>query len=425
MFDIEYEIELFVDFLITRNNTIEILEEYKEEIMDIFNYKTILEVYNKIATSNLYSKEQIDNFKSVLNFVIKNGNKEYDEAEIICLKGIVEDATNIEPSYEFYYQEFIKKFTNLDNFIDNEYQMIYKEKIELSVQYDYIIYKYLISSFDLSKSFNLVINPNFPLSINKFLFEIPQIFKDENIKNRTINYLNYLIAYNDENNIKIDANVDYLINLVKKETSPINIDIIKEYNMLLLIHKVMVDNRNVDDTDYKDLIVTDYFIENLNNMLLKFKHNSIGKYYGFDIKERIKYILSYILNKRNDNKIKIKYNEMMSLLDNIPFSKINYFLYDEAEVKYTGFEYLKRSIVRILFGSDMSLEEDMKLSIGRDYDALQLLFSKEEIDINKIDPYYVRSIKKFQIDIPEIFDNDRILERTEKILTSEKVLRKR
>lgn len=425
MFDIEYEIKLFVDFLITRDNVNEIIEQYKEEIINTFNYKTILEVYNKIATANLYSKEQIDNFKSILNFVIENRTKEHDESETICLKGIVEDIINIEPSYEFYYQEFVKKFTNLDNFIDNEYQMIHKEKIELSVKYDYIVYEYLTAPFDLSKSLNLIINPNFVLSINKFLSEKPEIFKDEILKTRTINYLNYLIAYNEENKIKNDDNIEYLIYLVRKEASPLNIDIIKKYNVLLLINKIMVDNRNIDNTDYKDVITTDYFIENLNNMLLKLKNNGIGKYYGYDIKERLKYILSYILNKRNDNETKIKYNEMMSLLDKISFSKLNYFLYDEAEIKYTGFEFFKRSIVRIIFGRDMSLEEDMKLSIGRDYDALQLLFSKEDIDLNKIDPYYVRSIKKFQTDIPEIFDNDRILERAEKILTNQKVLRKR
>lgn len=425
MFDIEYEIELFVDFLITRNNTKEILEQYKEEIMNKFDYETILQVYNKIATSNLYSKEQIDNYKEVLNFVINNRTEDNDKSETICLKGIVEDIKNVEPSYEFYYQEFIKKFTNLDNFIDNECQMIYKEQIELSVQYDYIVYQYLTAPFDLSKSFDLIINPNFVLSINKFLSEIPEMFKDETLKNRTINYLNYLIAYSEENNVQIDNNIEHLVCLVRTESSPVNIDLLKEYNMSLLIHKIIVDNRKIEETEYKDLVLTNYFIENLNNFISNLKLTSNGKKYSKGVKQRLEYVLLYILNNRNDNEIKIKYNEMKYLLDKTVFSSFDLFLYDEAEIKYSDFEIFKRFFIKLIFGRDLPLEEDMKISIGRDYDTFQLLFDKEDIDLNKVDPYYVRSIKKFQIEIPEIFDSNRVLERTEKIITNKKILRKR
>lgn len=426
MLNKEYESELLMDFLITRDNTDKIMEEYKDEIVEMFDYATVLNIYSKIGTPNLYSKEQIDNFKKVLSFIIQNRdlNKE-DETETKCLIGIKDDIKNIEASYDFYYLEFTEKFNDLDNFIDNNYQMIDKEKIELSVQYDYLVYQYLTKPFTVSNGFKLIINPNFILSINKFLSEKPELFKDEEIKTKTIISLKLIETYNKEKNIKTDERINDLVYLIKTETQPIDIQLLKDYNMLLLIHKVIVDNRKIEDTEYKDLILTDYFIENLNKMLQHLKTNSTGKYYGYDVKERLKYVLFYILDKRNDNKTKIKYNEMMFLLDKIAFSKLNYFLYDEAEIKYTQLEFLKKFIVRLIFGSNISLEEDMKVSIARDYDAFQLLLSKEDIDLNKIDPYYIRSIKKFQMDIPEIFSNNRVLERVDKILTSEKVLKKR
>lgn len=426
MLDREYESELFIDFLITRNNTKEIMKQYKKEIMDIFDYNSILIVYQKIATSNFYSSKQIDNFKDILNFIIDNRANEYDEVETMCLKGIVEDTINIEPSYNFYYQEFIEKYNNFDNLINDSCQMINKKEIEETVQFDYLVYKYLTGPFSLEDNFSLIINPYFLLSINKFLYEKPLIFSDENIKKRTINTLNIIEAYYKDNNIEFDnKHLKYLLELVELEASPVDLKSIKEYNMKLLLHKIMIDNRKIDNTEYKDLILTDYFIENLNDMLLKFKNNGIGKYYSYNVKERLEYVLMYILNNKNDNKTKIKYNEIRYLLNQIEFSTFNAFLYDEAEIKYSDFEIFKRFFIKLIFGRDLPLEEDMRISVGRDYDVFQLLFSKKEIDESKIDPYYARSIKKFQIEIPEIFGIDDIVEKVDKIMNSDKVLKKR
>jgi len=425
--NIDYEIELFVDFLITRDNTEEIMNDYKQEILDTFDYQTTLLVSKKIATSKLYTEDQIYNFRNVLHFVMEN--KFIKEKNLKQIKGLIDliyEVASVEPTYDFYYEEFTSKYNNLDMFINSDCQMISKKEMDLSVQYDYFAYKYLTSPVSLTQDFNLVINQNFILSINKFLSEIPEIFLDKEIKNKTINSLNLIIAYCEENESEINIDqIKSLINLVSLNADPVDIDLIKYYNLTLLIRKIMVDNRKIEDTEYKEMILTDYFIENLKETLQILERNGTSKYYKYEIKERLEYVLTYILNHRNDNKTKINHNEMKYLLNKMQFSKLNYFLYDEAALKYTGFEFVKQSFIKWIFGSNISLEEDMKTSIARDYDALQILLSKEELDENKIDPYYVRSIKKFQMDMPQLFYSEQVLKKAEKILTSEKVLKKR
>lgn len=429
MLNKEYEIELFIDFLIVRNNTKEIIKEYEQEILDTFDYNELLYSYQKLANSDFYSQEQLENFKEVLNFIIeKRIENNKDELETECLKCIKDDISSIEPSYDFYYQEFVEKFNNLDDYINNNCQMITKKELDESVQYDYFVYKYLTNKLSLDYDFNKIINYNFVLSINKFLSENPELFLDENFKKRAINSLNLIMAYYEENNIEIDNNyINKIINIINNVSTKktFDIDNLRWYNIQLLINKIIVDNRKFDDTEYKDIILTDYFIKNLKETFLILKRTNTSKYYNFEVKDRLEYLLNYILNHRHDNKTKIDCNEMFYLLNGMTFSKLNYFLYDEASLKYTGFAFFKKAIIKWLFGRDISLEEDMKISIGRDYDTLSLLLSKEEIDVNKIDPYTSLSIKKFLREIPEIFDSDIISAKVDKILTSDKVYRKR
>lgn len=427
-----YYYDLLDDYILFSKNIDNDLELLSNILLDIKYLEYLDSHISKIIEESIYPlkiKQNLDKLISHIDKLIKKSDLEnIDEIKKIYYRIYGrKELNNFESSYDIYNLEFTKKINCLQIYLDSNTQIIPVETLENSIQFDFMVmnsYRLDNNSY-LSNLSNLVDNKYYIWTINKFLYDTPEIFFNETIKKRTLSVLNYNIAscedLSDElNRLEyqqfIDENkklIDRIQNLNKYNmNNSFDVVDLKDYYNGLLMKKIMNKNENIETAEYNDYVKSKYFIEYIEYFIDECNYliSDTGK-------NRIYYLLYYINEELNNNETKIKVNILKDKLSKINCTNDSNLCYDEATYKYSIKEIISTHIENYFYGAE-GLVMKIKNSIPYDFEIIKAYLCDddkfEELLNSRLfcDERFIFSLRMFLKEYPAIFSSPEIFERT-------------
>lgn len=396
----KYNNLLLIEFLMFSN-------DIEKEIQDLDNLikqidtNTIYEVIDTIQKENIYTKKNLNNLKILLKYL---KIEKYQEIE-----KIIENAPS---SNDIYYYEYLEKFDVLENKINDIQNMVPKNLLENSIRFDFYAFYGLISNKDdyITKFLpNLLNNQLFILFIKKILNEQPDILLNKIIYNRIMEILNVYLCNDDIANyiMKLKQKVNYFTK--NKQAVVFDYEQFK-YHYNTAFFKYLITS-NIDISIYHNYVISDEFINYINEEINKYESDQYKNKFSYleEQKNRIKYILNYALNYKQNNEYKLLYNTLIYKLNNM--YSTNQF-YNEEYIN-------KNKIKDIILKKDYSKEE-INYDLKNEYEILRIYSLNDQefiLNVPKINKHtYIKWIRNMiYIDI-NFINNDILRERTIYIL---------
>ena len=395
----KYSDLLFIEFLMFSDDIEKEMNDFANLINEI-SIESINEIMDTITSENIYTEKNLNNFKIMLKKLnIENYNR---------LEQIIDSAV---PSNDIYYYEYLEKFDVLENEINNVHNAVPKKLLENSIRFDFYAFYALISNKDdyITKFFpHLLNNQLFILFIKKILNEQPDFLLNKTVNTRIVGLLNvYLCNYDPDYIMKLKQKVNYFT----KNKQAIVFDYEKfKYHYDTSFFKYLITS-NVDISIYHNYVISDEFINYINEEISKYE---LGQYkntfpYLENQKNRVKYILKYVLNYKQNNEYKLLYNSLMYKLDNL-----------QSTNQFYNEEYVNRNrILDIILNKEFS-EEEINYDLKNEYEILRIysLNANEFIlNVPKINKHtYIKWLKNIMYLDINFLNNDILRDRTLYIL---------
>lgn len=400
----KYSDLLLLECLMFSKNIDEEILQFSDLLLKI-DENAIIELIDRIKNENIYTEQNIENLNKII--------------QILKPKGIYL-LSNIQPSNDIYYYEFMNKWNVLENESKTPYSIVSKKIIEESIRFDFYAFTSLtVSTNDYVEKFlpNLINNSLYILFINKLMREYPDILLNKKVKNRIISILKFNI-----DTLENDEIITYLQKLLKqvkyfsvnKKVEVFDYEKFEYHRNKALIEYLITSD--VDLEKYHDYLISDYFIDQLRIYievydLPEMKELSL---YNENMIESLKNILSYILKYRQDNQYKIIYNTLSFKIKNLKISEQEDFYEMELVRKYK-----LKDMVKLLGQKEYAIN-DMKASLQADYLILETYSLPDETfneALNYISlDYYIMWLKKMMRIDYNFFYNDILREKTIKII---------
>ena len=378
-----YISRLLIEYLMFSDDIQKDLDELSDAI-NIIDINSINELIDTIKNQNIYTNKNLNNFKYILKYLnIEN----YEEKRQII--------DNAESSNDIYYYEYLEKFDVLNRSINEKYITISKEMIECSIRYDFIACYIL----NLQQKFyeniypqTLLNNKLFLMFIKKILNEQPDLLLNKKIYKR----LNSIL----DNYIKDGINVEELkkeIYYFRKNKYAETFDYGKfKYLYMNSFFKYIITN-NVDIKRYHNYIINDEFIYYLKEEIEIYDQEECKDYFPYsdEMKMKIRKILNYILDYRQDFKYKEIYNILRYKLDK-----------KNQKIDFYKLEYLNKKQMIVYLSKD-HFESDIKYMLKKEYEIFsiytlsddefkkQIVCINDYIYINFFNPNYKNRFKFF------------------------------
>lgn len=394
-----YEDRLLIEFLMFSDDIEKELNDYSKLISKI-NIESINEFIDTIKNENIYTEQNLNNFKILLkNLNIEN----YNELEQII--------NSAEPSNDIYYYEYLEKFDVLEDKINNLLNLVPKKLLEDSIRFDFYAFEVLNSNKDdyVSKLLNLLNYQLFILFIKKILNENPDILLNKTISKRIIGILNVYLCEEDIEDyiIKLKQKVIYFRK--NKRANIFDYEKFKYYYDNAFFKYLITSN--IDISKYHNYIVSDEFIYYINEEISKYELKPYKNTFSYleEQKNRIKYILKYALDYKQNNEYKILYNSLIYKLNKL---KSNNQFYED--------EYIARNRNLNFLLSKQDIKEEIDYNLKNEYEILKVYSLPENefiFNVPKINKYtYIKWLKNMiYLDI-NFLNNDILRNRTLYIL---------
>lgn len=390
-------------------------EEYRIVILsDIFLY-TLETVLEANIDKNLYTKEMYEKLGELINYISSNIQNN-EVTNIINLYNMLKEY----PSNEFYNNEFLYKYSLIDENLKNKSFIWNKRDIEESVKDDYSIILYLNLDFEQFKEIFIkkyVGNINYLLFLNKFILSFPKLILDEEYKKKILYTLDCNKLLENKSDMFIKMNDDIYNKIIKtsKKDADIgfNLKTFEELYYNTMFEKMIVLNEKVD-IDY-----TDYRL--LNNLYSFIKIYSSRGLFNASMKSRLIDIMSnfrYNIKNININ----EYNEYLGMINSMQLNN------DLFTVDYLWKKNLKKQSLSMILKPYL-VNEYIEM-IDLDFTFLQSLLCDEEYDEKYLkhfiynDDYYL-TIERYLKECPLMFRNkeiyDKVIKTINKIMDEYKV----
>lgn len=400
----KYSDLLLLECLMFSKNIDEEILQFSDLLLKI-DENAIIELIDRIKNENIYTEQNIENLNKIIQFLKPKG--------IYLL-------SNIQPSNDIYYYEFMNKWNVLENESKTPYSIVSKKIIEESICFDFYAFTSLtVPTNDYVEKFlpNLINNSLYILFINKLMREYPDILLNKKVKNRIISILKFNI-----DTLENDETIIYLQKLLKqvkyfsvnKKVEVFDYEKFEYHRNKALIEYLITSD--VDLEKYHDYLISDYFIDQLRIYievydLPEMKELSL---YNENMIESLKNILSYILKYRQDNQYKIIYNTLLFKIKNLKINEQEDFYEMELVRKYK-----LKDMVKLLGQKEYAIN-DMKASLQADYLILEIYSLPDETfneALNYISlDYYIMWLKKMMRSDYNFFYNDILRKKTIKII---------
>ena len=405
----KYNDLLLIEFLMFSDNIEKEINDF-DNLTNEINIESINEVVDTINSENIYTEQNLNNFKILLK---KLNIKNYNEVEKIINKAT--------PSNDIYYYEYLEKFDVLENKINNLQNIIPKKLLENSIRFDFYSFYALISNKDDYVKFlpNLLNNQLFILFIKKILNEQPDILLNKTVYTRIIGILNVYLCNDDISDyiMKLKQKVNYFTK--NKQATIFDYEKFK-YHYNTSFFKYLITS-NVDISIYHNYVISDEFVNYIEEEINKYELENYKNTFPYleEQKNRIKYILNYALNYKQNNEYKLLYNSLIHKLNTI--HSTNQF-YNE--------EYVNRNKMIDIIRKKEYSKEEINYDLKNEYEILRIYgLNEQEFNLNvpKINKHtYIKWLRNMiYLDI-NFLNNDILRNRTlyilNQIITSDKIL---
>lgn len=407
----EYSDLLLIEALLIDNDIENNFNSLKEDIKAI-DKESIIGFINDQVEQNIYNQRHLNNLKKLINYLNLENKEE--------LYKIID---NLEPSNDVYYYEYTSKYDVLKNIIEYKYSTLNVELLKSSIYYDYFAFESLKvdSNTYIEKYLPYILdNQLYLLFVNKLFSEYPDIFLDKKITKRIFSVLNY-----DINSTNDKEMLNYLKKLIKKveyfskhkDATIFDYDKFKYHKNLNLLHNILISNEDI--SVFHDYIMNGNFIDFLDIFIdiCEEKNKNNAFLYNENMKNRFVKILNYIMDRKEDNYFKRKYNLMMYKWSKFKSNTSEgMFYYLEIESKYNIKELAK------ILKYEYHLIQVAKMSII--YEGL--LYETYSLDENKFNQMistlnieeFVRWLEKMMFLDKSFFQNEFLKNRTLNILNA-------
>ena len=406
----KYNDLLLIEFLMFSDNIEKEINDF-DNLTNEINIESINEVVDTINSENIYTEQNLNNFKILLK---KLNIKNYNEVEKIINKAT--------PSNDIYYYEYLEKFDVLENKINNLQNIIPKKLLENSIRFDFYSFYALISNKDDYVKFlpNLLNNQLFILFIKKkVLNEQPNILLNKKINKRILGILYVDLCNPDSKDyiMKLKQKVNYFTK--NKQTTIFDYEKFK-YHYNTSFFKYLITS-NVDISIYHNYVISNEFINYIEEEINKYELDNYKDTFPYleEQKNRIKYILNYALNYKQNNEYKLLYNSLIHKLNTV--NSTNQF-YNE--------EYVNRNKIIDVVRRKGYSKEEINYDLKNEYEILRIYgLNEQEFNLNvpKINKHtYIKWLRNMiYLDI-NFLNNDILRNRTlyilNQIITSDKTL---
>lgn len=406
----KYNDLLLIEFLMFSDNIEKEINDFDDLINEI-NIESINEMINTINSKNIYTEQNLNNFKILLK---KLNIPNYNE-----LEQIINNAT---PSNDIYYYEYLKKFDVLENQINNYPSIIPKKLLEYSIRFDFHAFYALMSNGEdyITKFLQkLIYNELFIMFIKKVLNEQPNILLNKKINKRILGILYVDLCNPDSKDyiMKLKQKVNYFTK--NKQATIFDYEKFK-YHYNTSFFKYLITS-NVDISIYHNYVISNEFINYIEEEINKYELDNYKDTFPYleEQKNRIKYILNYALNYKQNNEYKLLYNSLIHKLNTV--NSTNQF-YNE--------EYVNRNKIIDVVRRKGYSKEEINYDLKNEYEILRIYgLNEQEFNLNvpKINKHtYIKWLRNMiYLDI-NFLNNDILRNRTlyilNQIITSDKIL---
>ena len=407
-----YRIILTLEYLMFSNNIEEDVKNL-DHILSNFNPEIFESMVENMTQNNYYTEKNIQNLRKILE-TYKDKFEDYEK--------LLSDLDSIEPSYDYYYYEYLSKYDALKCSIKSEYDVIPVELMEQSIRFDFYAFSgFYVDNEKFEKKWLPVLTNNrlYNLFLKKLLIECQQALDEPIVIKRIKKVLE--TGINNSNDKKYIEESKKILNKIIYYSKNKNVEIYdlekftKHYNRAFFEYLI---TNNVDYKVYMEYIKSDKFLSFLEEYItgLNEESNNLIFIYNHDMTARFKKIIKSIYDEDINSSTKIRCNTLLSIW---PYNRVTdtKVLYEIESVSTSTF---KENIKNIAYDKLMILK--MKFSLNCDY-VIMKIYSMDDkefeqfIDIIPTKQYIGWMRKMMSLD-KNFFLNEILRERTFKILDS-------
>lgn len=405
----QYSDTLLLEFLMFSDDINQEIKDFEYSLTSI-DPDDIEKIILDLAKENIYTEKNLENLKKIITF-LKPQLKSYDF--------LIHELDSVKPSYDIYYYEYLEKYEVLKRNMNMDPISIPVSFLEKSIRFDFYAFKALTSEPKeyIENYFGyLVNNPLFLLFVNKILNENPDVLLNKTILKRICGIIELNMA-----SLENSEMIEYHQKLLKKikyfsenkKAEVFDYELFLYYQNKALFEYLMTSDVSLHE--FHDVVISEPFLGFLEEYISKYDgENSELFLYNHDMTNRLKYIISYILNVREDNNTKIRCN---ILLQKWMSHKI------EDEMLFYKTESIERCSFReiVLYNRyPQLLVEEMQFLLHMDYYIFEIYALDDEhfeqmiSNINCTD--FSNWMKKMMKVNSNFFRNDILRERTYQII---------